>query len=109
MIWVSLSENIPGISCGIRTKFVSGTYIIVPRARAKMLVRIGLVEFIKRSPITVVRIPATLRVGTLFVDFLATIIDKSVPIKAPIVNRVEILLAGIGEKLVFGKIFSITI
>ena len=109
MIWVSFSEYMPGISCGIRTKFVSGTYIIVPKARARIVENVAFVEFIRAMAIIVVRMPDIFRVGTLFVDFFATIIDRRVPIRAPVVNRVEILLAGIGEKLVFGKIFSMTI
>ena len=109
MIWVSLSENMPGISWGIKTKFVSGTYIIVPKAKAKIDARIGFVVFISKNPMLVVSIPATFKVGTLLVDFFATMIESRVPIRAPVVKSVEILLAGIGEKLVFGKIFSITI
>lgn len=109
MIWVSLSENMPGISWGMRTKFVRGTYIIVPKAKAKIDARIGFVVFISKNPIVVVKIPAIFKVGTLFVDLFATMIESRVPIRAPVVKSVEILLAGIGEKLVFGKIFSITI
>ena len=108
MICVSLSENMPGISWGIRTKFVSGTYIIVPKARARMLAKSGLVVWIRKNPIIVVKIPDTLKVGTLFVDLFFFFIESRVPIRAPVVKSVEILLAGIGEKFVFGKIFSMT-
>src|SRR5699024_11790595 len=102
MIWVSFFENMPGISWGIRTKFVRGTYIIVPRAIARMPAKTGLVVFISKSPIPVVSIPASFRAGTLLVDFLATIIDKRVPIRAPVVNKVEILLAVLVKSLYLG-------